>query len=74
MNNVFANYFQTFLLDAAFGNLSSFTLTGVGALGPGSNYYAIDNVVVNTQVPEPGTLSLLGLGSAFLFVRRRIRR
>lgn len=72
VDNVFANYFQTFVLDADFGNLSSFTLTGMGALaGQGSNYYAIDNVVVDTAVPEPGTLSLLGLGSAYLFRRRR---
>jgi hypothetical protein len=55
--------------------LSSFTLTGLGALaGPGSNYFAIDNVVVGTAVPEPGTLSLLGLGSAYLFGRRRRTR
>jgi len=75
VNNVFANYFQTFILFPDFGNLSSFTLTGMGALaGPGSNYFAIDNMVVNTAVPEPGTLTLLGLGSAYLVGRRRRNR
>jgi len=71
VNNVFANYFQTFVFDAGWGSLSSFTLNGAGALAGGGNYYAIDNVVVDRAVPEPGTLSLLGLGSAFLFGRRR---
>jgi len=72
VDNVFGNYFQTFILDADFGNLSSFTLTGVGALaGQGSNYFAIDNVVVGAPVPEPGTLSLLCVGSVYLFGRRR---
>lgn len=74
VKGVYGNYFQTFIIDPGFGNLSSFTLTGLGApAGQGSNYYAIDNVVVGTTaaVPEPGTLSLLGLGSAYLIRRRR---
>lgn len=70
---VLANYFETFTFDAGWGNLSSFTLTGSGA-PVGGNYFAIDNIVVGTAatVPEPGTLTLLGLGSAYL-VRRRQR-
>ena len=71
VDHVFANYFQTFFFGAAWGSLSSFTLNGAGALAGGGNYYAIDNVGVGAAVPEPGTLSLLGLGSAFLFGRRR---
>ena len=72
VNGVPGNYFQTFAFDAGWGNLSSVKLSGVGALG-GGNYYAIDNVVVGSaaSVPEPGTLSLLGLGSAYLIRRRR---
>ena len=68
---VIANYFETFAFDAGWGNLSSFTLTGSGA-PVGGNYFAIDNLVVTAAVPEPGTLTLLGLGSAYL-VRRRQR-
>jgi len=70
VENVLANYFQTFNFGAAWGNLASFTLTGAGAL-VGGNYYAIDNVNVGAAVPEPATLSLLGLGAACLFGRRR---
>ena len=73
VNGVPGNYFQTFAFDAGWGNLSSVKLSGVGALGCG-NYYAIDNVVVSAAaaaVPEPGTLTLLGLGSAYLIRRRR---
>jgi hypothetical protein len=75
VNNVFGNHFQTFVLGPEFGNLASFRLTGGGALaGRGGNYYAIDNVVVDAAVPEPATLSLLGLGSAYLVARRRRNR
>ena len=71
---VLANYFETFTFDAGWGSLSSFTLNGAGAFA--GNYYAIDNVVVGSaaSVPEPGTLSLLGLGSAYLIRRRRRNR
>jgi hypothetical protein len=70
--HVTANYFQKFTFDAAWGNLSSVVLNGSGA--ERGNYYAIDNIVAGqaaTPVPEPGTLSLLGLGSAFVVGRRR---
>lgn len=70
VENVLANYFQTFNFGAGWSNLASFTLTGAGAL-VGGNYYAIDNVNVGAAVPEPATLSLLGLGAACLFGRRR---
>lgn len=70
---VLANYFQTFIFDAGWSSLSSFTLNGSGAPVAG-NYYAIDNIVVADAVPEPGTLSLLGLGSAYLIRRRRRNR
>jgi hypothetical protein len=71
-DQLIGNYFQTFTFDAAWGNLSSVVLNGSGATS--GNYYAIDNVVVGpaaTTVPEPGTLSLLSLGSVFLVGRRR---
>jgi hypothetical protein len=72
VSGVYANYFQTFTFDAAWGNLSAFTLAGGGAQA--GNYFAIDNVVAQS-VPEPVTLSLLGLGTALLFGRhRRARR
>jgi PEP-CTERM motif len=78
IDNQPANYFQTFTFDpAVWGNLSSVVLQGTGALccgnipGMGGNYYGIDNIVVTAAVPEPGTLTLLGLGSAYLIRRRR---
>ena len=69
-----ANYFQTFTFDATWNNLTSVVLTGAGAPTPDRNYYAIDNVVVSSAVPEPGTLTLVGLGSAYLIRRRRQHR
>lgn len=69
------NGFQTF--SSVFGsdweNLASVTLLGTGD-GIGGNYWALDNVVVPDAVPEPGTLTLLGLGSAYLVRRRRRNR
>jgi hypothetical protein len=69
-----ANYFQTFAFDATWNNLTSVVLTGTGAPTPDKNYYAIDNLVVTSTVPEPGTLTLVGLGSAYLIRRRRQNR
>ena len=72
--------FQTFAFGAGWDNLSSVVLTGIGAAccgQPPGNYYAIDNIVVEvapTAVPEPGTLTLVGLGSAYLIRRRRRNR
>jgi hypothetical protein len=78
--DVVANYFQTFIFDSSWSNLSSVALNGIGATccgQPPGNYFAIDNIVVDvapTAVPEPGTLSLLGLASAYMFGRRRRNR
>ena len=69
-----ANYFQTFTFDATWNNLTSVVLIGTGAPTADRNYYAIDNVVVTSAVPEPGTLTLVGLGSAYLIRRRRKNR
>ena len=80
IDGVIANYFQTFAFDPTWTNLSSVSLNGIGGqcCGPiPGNYFAIDNIVVDvgvTQVPEPGTLSLLGLGAAYVFGRRRRNR
>ena len=67
--------FSTFLFDSSWTNLSSVVLYGIGSACCGSvpgNYFALDNVVVDTTaVPEPGALTLLGLGSAYLIARRR---
>jgi hypothetical protein len=73
------NGFQTF--SSVFGsdwqNLASITLLGTSNIPLNGNYWALDNVVVDTTataVPEPGTLTLLGLGSAYLVRRRRRNR
>jgi PEP-CTERM motif-containing protein len=66
--------FQTVTFGPGWGNLVSVTLLGTGAANGGLNYFAIDNIVVDAAanpVPEPGSLSLLGLSSAFLIRRRR---
>ena len=64
--------FQTFTFDATWVNLSNVVLLGTGATFGNLNYFAIDNIVVDTAaVPEPGTLTLLGLGSAYLIRRPR---
>ncbi len=79
-DGVVANYFQTFIFASNWSNLSSVALNGIGATccgQPPGNYFAIDNIAVDvaaTPVPEPGTLSLLGLGSAYVFGRRRRNR
>ncbi len=66
--------FQTLTLNQQWANLTSVVLTGTGATFGTLNYFAIDNVVVNTAVPEPATLGLLGLGSAYLIGHRRRNR
>jgi len=68
--------FQTFTFDGTWTNLSSVTLKGINGNGL-ANSFGLDNVVVDvaaSPVPEPGTLSLLGVGSAYVFGRRRRNR
>lgn len=69
--------FATFVFDSSWTNLSSVVLNGIGATCCGpvpGNYYAVDNIVVGTAVPEPAVLSLLALGSGYLIRRRRKQR
>jgi hypothetical protein len=75
VDGVYGDYFETFIFDAAWGSLSSIVLNGLGGIG-GADYYAIDNIVVGppAAVPEPGTLSLLGLSSVYLYRLRRQKR
>jgi PEP-CTERM motif len=55
-------------------DLSSVVLKGIGSPSFfGQDYFAIDNIGVEA-VPEPGALSLVGLGFAYLFGRRRHNR
>ena len=45
---------------------------GTGAANGSLNYFAIDDINVDAAaVPEPGTLTLLSLGTAYLIRRRR---
>jgi len=74
--------FETFTFNSDWDTLSSVVLEGIGASCCGNtaasrgNYFAIDNIGVDVAatVPEPGTLSLLGLGSAYLIRRRQRNR
>ena len=64
--------FQTVNFDSNWANLLSVALTGTGATSGTLNYFAIDDINVDAAaVPEPGTLTLLSLGSAYLIRRRR---
>src|SRR5262245_16327418 len=68
--------FQQAIFNSAWTNLASVVLVGTGATFGSLNYFAIDNINVEVgavPVPEPGTLTLLGLGFACL-MRRRDRR
>lgn len=69
------NAFETFsVFGADWSNLESVSLMGTGIAGA---YWGLDNIVLNDvvpAVPEPGTLTLLGLGSAYLIRRRRRNR
>ena len=62
--------FQTAIFGVDWTNLASVVLVGSGATSGNLNYFAIDNLVV----PEPGALSLLGLGCAYVIGRRRRNR
>ena len=75
VDGVPANYFQTFTFGAGWDALSSVVFNGTNAVIGFGNYYAMDNIVVGpaASVPEPGTLTLIALGSAYM-VRRRRRR
>ena len=54
--------FQTFYLDDTWTNLRSVTWTHTG-YGTDRGLYALDNMVVDEhKVPEPSTITLLGLG------------
>jgi len=64
--------FQNVNFNSSWGNLLSVALTGTGATSGSLDYFAIDNINVDAPaVPEPGTLTLLSLGSAYLIRRRR---
>jgi hypothetical protein len=68
-NNLSGNDFTTYTLQG-FDNLTSFSATS--SVG----YFVADNIVINaTSVPEPGSLTLFGLGlAAFAALRRNSRK
>ena len=69
--------FQTLTFDATWSNLTAVTLNGIGGPldvnGQPLGSFTIDNIVVNTAVPEPASLLLMGTGLGAV-VRRRLRR
>ena len=57
---------QTFAFSSAFDNVKSVSWTQA------SPYHSFDNIVVNAaQVPEPGTMAMLGLGLLGVVASRR---
>lgn len=61
-----ANNLQTFDFGTSFDNVTSVAWTQA------SPYHSFDNIVVNAaQVPEPGTVAMLGLGLLGVFASRR---
>jgi len=51
-------------------SISSVTLNEAGPFTSARDLWAVDDVVYSTTVPEPATLSLLGLGLAAIARRR----
>jgi hypothetical protein len=63
--------FQRFILPGTFSSLVAATFTGLDInANPSQLYFSIDNLNVNVT-PEPGSLTLLGLGVAALVTTRR---
>ena len=61
--------FQTY----TFSDLTNVTSVTV-ALSPQDGYLALDNIVWNASVPEPGTMALFGLGLAGLAISLQRRK
>ena len=59
--------YETFLLGAGWNNLTSVTWS----YDQGFNGFFLDNIVVNSAVPEPSTYLLFGLGLIGLIAVRR---
>ncbi|MCG8671687.1 MAG: PEP-CTERM sorting domain-containing protein [Pseudomonadales bacterium] len=65
------NDFQSFIL-SGFADITSFSVTNISG---GYPYMVLDNVVVNAEVPEPGTIAMFGLGLLGLgFARSKAKK
>jgi len=72
--STFSNYSQTFNLADGFDTTDTLTLEfqfAMGAVSGAGGSFAVDNIMVETTIPEPSSLSLCAIAGLALLKRRR---